>query len=208
MKKEGCTLRATATHGDVSASNERHATPAPNTAETPPQDVPESCPELEVLEAATRPTVIDQITSEEERESAEAERAKRILEGLGFCGHYMHFHGGGRSGQVPILCMLDRSGGKLSQLELGSRLELKPGSLSEILSKMEAAGVIERIRDTKDRRQLLVSITEQGAAIAQREHERRREFRLKAFTALTDAEQDQLADMLQKIRTTWEELDE
>ena len=29
-------------------------------------------------------------------------RAKRILRGLGFCGHYMHFHGGGRSGQIPI----------------------------------------------------------------------------------------------------------
>ena len=24
--------------------------------------------------------------------------AKRILNGLGFCGHYMHFHGGGVSG--------------------------------------------------------------------------------------------------------------
>ena len=58
-------------------------------------------------------------------------RAKRILQGLGFCGHYMHFHGGGRSGQVPILCMLDRCGGRLSQQELGSRFEIKPGSLSE-----------------------------------------------------------------------------
>lgn len=28
-------------------------------------------------------------------------RAKRILQGLGFCGHYMHFHGGGRSGRCP-----------------------------------------------------------------------------------------------------------
>ena len=193
---------------DINASSERRATDTPDAAEETLHNGPETCSELEILEAATRPTVIDQITSEEKRESAEAERAKRILEGLGFCGHYMHFHGGGRSGQVPILCMLDRSGGKLSQLELGSRLELKPGSLSEILSKMEAAGYVERIRDTKDRRQLLVSITEQGAAIAQREHERRREFRLKAFTALTDAEQNQLADMLQKIRTTWEELDE
>lgn len=138
----------------------------------------------------------------------EEERAKTILQGLGYCGHYLHFHGGGRSGQVPILCMLDRNGGTLTQLELGMRFELKPGSLSEILSKMEAAGLIERTRDEKDRRQLLVHLTEQGAAVAQREHERRNEFRLKAFSALTVEEQEQLADMLERIRTTWEEIDD
>lgn len=135
------------------------------------------------------------------------ELAKRILKGLGFCGHYMHFHGGGRSGQVPILCMLDRSGGQLSQTELGSRFEIKPGSLSEILSKMETAGLIERTRDTKDRRQLFVKLTDTGRDLATREHERRQAFRRQAFTALTPQEQEQLAEMLEKIRVTWEEID-
>lgn len=134
-------------------------------------------------------------------------RAKRILQGLGFCGHYMHFHGGGRSGQIPILCMLDRCGGLLSQQELGSRFELKPGSLSEILSKMEAAGLIERTRDTKDRRQLFVRLTQAGQEHAKREHDKRDAFRRVAFSALTVQEQEQLAEMLEKIRVTWEELD-
>lgn len=135
-------------------------------------------------------------------------RAKRILKGLGFCGHYMHFHGGGRSGQVPILCMLDRCGGTLSQQELGMRFELKPGSLSEILSKMETANLIERTRDTKDRRQLFVHLTETGQELAQREHDKREAFRRVAFSALTVDEQEQLAEMLEKIRVTWEELDD
>lgn len=134
-------------------------------------------------------------------------RAKRILQGLGFCGHYMHFHGGGRSGQVPIVCMLDRCGGQLSQQELGSHFELKPGSLSEILSKMEAAGLIERTRDTKDRRQLFVKLTRAGSELARREHEKRQAFRRVAFSSLTVEEQEQLAEMLEKIRVTWEELD-
>ncbi len=134
--------------------------------------------------------------------------AKRILKGLGFCGHYMHFHGGGRSGQVPILCMLDHCGGQLSQQELGMRFEIKPGSLSEILSKMESAGLIERTRDTKDRRQLFVELTDAGREQALREHEKRDRFRRRAFTALTAEEQEQLAEMLEKIRITWEELDD
>ncbi len=132
------------------------------------------------------------------------ERAKHILKGLGFCGHYMHFHGGGRSGQVPILCMLDRCGGQLSQQELGTRFELKPGSLSEILTKMETAGLIERTRGTKDRRQLFVSLTDEGGRLARMEHEKRKRFRSKAFTALTVEEQEQLAVMLDKIHETWE----
>ena len=135
-------------------------------------------------------------------------RAKRILRGLGFCGHYMHFHGGGRSGQIPILCMLDRCGGTLSQQELGMRFEIKPGSLSEILSKMECAGLIERTRDTKDRRQLFVTLTSEGFEVARREHERRDAFRRVAFSALTVEEQEQLAEMLEKIRVTWEEIDD
>ncbi len=27
--------------------------------------------------------------------------AKHILNGLGFCGHFLHFHGGGASGKAP-----------------------------------------------------------------------------------------------------------
>ena len=133
-------------------------------------------------------------------------RADRILRGLGFCGHYMHFHGGGRSGRGPILCILARHGGKLSQQQLGSYFELKAGSLSEILSKLEAAGLIERTRDEHDRRQLFVSLTEAGAAEAGRELDERRRFRREAFSCLTPNEQDTLADMLEKIRGRWEEL--
>ena len=77
--------------------------------------------------------------------SAEDKLAKRILSGLGFCGHYMHFHGGGISGKAPIVCLLAKQPtGELSQQELGMHFDLKPGSLSEILSKLELGGLIER----------------------------------------------------------------
>ena len=68
--------------------------------------------------------------------SSEDKLAKRILNNLGFCGHYMHFHGGGVSGKAPIICLLAKQpGGEMSQQELGMHFDLKPGSLSEILSK-------------------------------------------------------------------------
>lgn len=133
-------------------------------------------------------------------------RAARILTNLGFCGHYMHFHRGGRSGRAPILCLLEKNGGTMSQQALGASFDLKAGSLSEILSKMEGGGLITRTRDRQDRRQLTVCLTEAGAEAARLETEARIRFRTRAFSSLTPEEQDQLADLLDRVKSRWEEL--
>jgi len=138
-------------------------------------------------------------------DTPEEARARAILELLGFCGHYLHFHGGGRSGKASLLCTIAKSGGVMSQQELRMRFELKPGSLSEILAKMEAAGMIERTRSPEDRRQLFVKLTPQGTELAAREQEERSAFRHEASATLSAEEQEQLLGMLQKIRVSWEE---
>lgn len=141
--------------------------------------------------------------------SSEDKLAKHILNGLGFCGHYMHFHGGGVSGKAPIICLLAKQpGGEMSQQELGMHFDLKPGSLSEILSKLEMGGIIERSRNPKDRRQLTIRLTEAGWEKARVEQAARIRFREQAFSALTHDEREDLAEMLEKIRVTWEELDD
>lgn len=140
-------------------------------------------------------------------DTPEEARARKILALLGYCGHYMHFHGGGRSGQAPILCTLAKAGGTLSQQELGMRFDLKPGSLSELLSKLEAAGLIERTRNPSDRRQLFVKLTEEGAAKAGQDQGDRLRFRRHAFEVLTTEEQEQLISALEKVRDHWKEYD-
>lgn len=133
-------------------------------------------------------------------------RADLIIRNLGFCGHYLHFHGGGRSGREPILCLLHCMGGQMSQQALGARFELKPGSLSEILAKIEASGLIERTRDPHDRRQLFVHLTKDGEREALQALKAREAFRSKAFSNLTDEEQETLLMLLGKVRNQWEEL--
>ncbi|WP_154027153.1 MarR family winged helix-turn-helix transcriptional regulator [Olsenella uli] len=148
-----------------------------------------------------RPRWMD-LADPQERQNA------HILDGLGFCGHYLHVHGGGRSGRAPILCTLRKAGGAMPQRELASRFELKAGSLSEVLAKAEEAGLIERTRDPQDRRQLIVSLTEEGSRQADEDQRAREEFRREAFACLSPAERDQLEDMLVRINQHWRSLDD
>ena len=60
----------------------------------------------------------------------------------------------------------------------------------------------------KDRRQLTIRLTETGRENARIDQAARIRFREQAFSALTHDEREQLAEMLEKIRKTWEELDD
>ena len=86
--------------------------------------------------------------------------------------------------------------------------ESRKAERSEILSKLECAGIIERSRNPKDRRQLTIRLTEIGWEKARIDQASRIRFREQAFSALTHDEREQLAEMLEKIRVTWEELDD
>ena len=86
--------------------------------------------------------------------------------------------------------------------------ESRKAERSEILSKLEVNGLIERSRNPKDRRQLTIRLTETGRENARIDQAARIRFREQAFSALTHDEREQLAEMLEKIRKTWEELDD
>lgn len=131
-----------------------------------------------------------------------------IVDMLGAAGHYIHVNGGGRSGRQPLLCALLKHDGQLPQRDLMCKFDLKAGSLSEVLSKLEKDGLIERTRDPQDRRQLIVSLTEQGRAQATAEQQRRENFRAQAFTCITPEERVQLEDILTRINHHWRSIDD
>ena len=140
--------------------------------------------------------------TEEEIETTALERA--IIHDLGQCGHYLHLNAGGRGGQMPVLSHLYLCGGNMSQAALGEHFCLKSGSLSEVLSKLEGEGLVERTRSEGDRRKATVTLTEAGSARAEEYLRFRLIFEQNAFSCLSDSEKTQLKDMLDRVVAHWE----
>ncbi|MFD2090536.1 MarR family winged helix-turn-helix transcriptional regulator [Blastococcus deserti] len=55
--------------------------------------------------------------------------------------------------------------GPLSVKELSGLLQLDPGTLSPLLKRLEAAGLLRRERDPRDQRHLALALTEKGTAL-------------------------------------------
>lgn len=70
---------------------------------------------------------------------------------------------------LALLVLWERDGVTVS--ELGARLSLDSGTLTPLLKRMEAAGLVSRLRDTADERRVRVQLTAGGHALkAQARH--------------------------------------
>ena len=56
-------------------------------------------------------------------------------------------------------------GGELSVRELALSADLSPATVTQMLDSLEAAGLVERVRSQRDRRVVLISLTEHGAEL-------------------------------------------
>ena len=74
----------------------------------------------------------------------------------------MHHPRAGAS-QELVLQILARQA-ELDQRALGLEMAIRPGSLSELVSKLEQKGLVERERSDADRRRVMLRLTEAGRA--------------------------------------------
>ena len=124
---------------------------------------------------------------------------------IGELGHASRFLLDGKAGQSRALSLL-REGETMTQRELTERLGIRPGSASELIGKLERAGLITRAPSELDRRTADIALTEAGAA---RRREREGEARTgtaELFSALTEEEKTALLALLEKLRAAWREL--
>ena len=123
-----------------------------------------------------------------------------LAELIELSGRLMHHRPGAGShrGQALILAIL-AGRESLSQRELQQMLGVQPGSMSEIVSKLEKKGLLIREKG-EDRRGNLLRITEAGrAAMPKAGAEPDDEL----FSALDDAQQALLSELLRALLTDW-----
>ena len=81
----------------------------------------------------------------------------------------------------------------MTQKELQDILRIQPGSVSEILTKMEEKGLIRRQKDEGDRRRSVIELTEGGHDAAVRQEQQ--EDGTPTFAALSEQEQEEMKKM-------------
>ena len=86
---------------------------------------------------------------------------------------------------------------KLSQKEMQERLRIQAGSLSELVSKLEAKGLLTRERDESDKRKISLKITPDGLEAVNRPPKEAEG--QDPFTVLNEEEQETLRRLLTKI---------
>ncbi len=64
---------------------------------------------------------------------------------------------------LVLLALWQKNG--LSVKQIGEELGLDSGTLSPLLKRLEAAGFVVRVRDKRDERQVMISLTEKGAGL-------------------------------------------
>ena len=105
--------------------------------------------------------------------------------------------GGGRGGpgmgQRRVLRLLAETE-SISQQSLQEILAIRPGSLSELLGKLEHKGLIARTQDEADRRKNSLSLTDEGRRVLNGLDEQ-----ADPFAFLTEEEKEMLKGLLKKI---------
>lgn len=131
-----------------------------------------------------------------------ADMNDRLILNLRDLNYMMRLLYEGKASQKRILIILNESGA-MTQRDLTERLGIKPGSASEILSKLENAGLIVRTQNKADRRTTDICLTDSGRELAAEALAQRQKRHEEMFSCLTGEESQELLSLLEKICADW-----
>lgn len=129
---------------------------------------------------------------------------EKLVHGLLDINHMMRMLYEGKASQSRVLIVLYEHK-SMTQRDLTEFLGIKPGSVSEILAKLERAELITRIHSEKDRRTMEITLTDEGEKLAKEAFEKRRERHKQMFACLTEDEQNTLLLLLETLSEDWSE---
>lgn len=118
------------------------------------------------------------------------------------CGHILYHKYSLNFSQNRILLLLSRNG-PMTQRALQDEIGIQPGSLSEILSKIEQAGLVEKKRCERDRRIWEIHLTDAGRDTAAQFEIDRRNTAHFLFKSLDEKQKEDLSCLLDALLEHW-----
>ena len=101
--------------------------------------------------------------------------------------------------QERALRVISRSDEPLRMTELADRLGIVPRSLTTVVDALEEAGLVRREIDARNRRAILLRLTDQGAAVRNELREARRRAAEDLFAPLPAADRELLGGLLARL---------
>ena len=133
----------------------------------------------------------------------EKDRNEELVHSLWNIHHKLKMLHSGKASQSRILIVVNKHG-TMTQRELTEHLHVQPGSVSEILSKMEISGLIKRTPNKNEQRTMDILLTEKGKTLSEEALEQRKALYSKLFLSLTKEEEDTLYFLLEKLLSDWD----
>lgn len=120
-------------------------------------------------------------------------------------GHTMRGISEGKGSQKRVLIVLCEEG-SMTQRALTERLGIQPGSASEVIGKLESAGMVKRTPGEADRRTMEIQLTEAGRKAGEEAGKRRKERHERMFSCFDAEEKKVLLSLLERLNADWDEV--
>ena len=109
-------------------------------------------------------------------------------------------------GQMKLLSIISKNDG-IIQRDLAEVLDMRPSSLTEMVSNLEKNSLISRKQDENDRRVMHVYLTEEGKKIIESFKQAKDELHDSVFSCLTLDEKEKMLEIVRKVNSSLESLD-
>lgn len=102
--------------------------------------------------------------------------------------------------QAPVLSVLREAGGPITITEVARRLFLETPSVTAMIDRLSERGLVERLKDRKDRRKTPVRLTTAGKRLVDRIREPGQQLEEEILGVLGKGERETLKAILRKLR--------
>lgn len=128
----------------------------------------------------------------------------KIIKNFRGISHMIMHNSEGKGSQSRILIILMENK-EVSQRALTKHLGLQPGSVSEVLKKLEDNGLINRLVNEDDHRTSILSLTAEGEEAAKKALEHKDKLYDEMLEVLDEKEKEDLLVLLEKLNDDWKE---